>query len=190
VSNTSFVEIHAQCVAEWLSESDEPKTDQELGERLMRLVLQLERLRAGVTAAGPQRDEVDHRTDESLDNPTKLGPEFSREEAVFRRLRSDPSSAIAYLRTAIEQRSKAQSDRASKDRPGRRDCITGIIDELVAVNPKISAKNVGTQLELDCDITILEGEYSHIIERSTLKETNLASRVSDARKRRLKSFSG
>jgi hypothetical protein len=190
MSDIPFLEVQSQLAEEWQSKFDDAQTDQERGKLKRGFVLQRERVRAGVTTAGSARDEVDRKTLERLSNPTELGPEFSLHEGIFRRLASDPTSAVVYQRTAAEQRSKAQSDRASKIRPGRRDCITGIIDELVAVNPKISAKELGEKLRNDCDITILEGEYRHKIEGFTLKEKNLASRVSDAKKRRLKSFSG
>jgi hypothetical protein len=190
MSDIPFLEVQSQLAEEWQSKFDDAQTDQERGKLKRGFVLQRERVRAGVTAAGSERDEVDRKTLERLSDPTELGPEFSLHEGIFRRLASDPTSAVVYQRTAAEQRSKAQSDRASKSRPKRRDCITGIIDESVAVNPGIKAKQVGKYLKLDCDITILEGEYRHNIDGSTLKETNLPSRVTDARKRRLKSFSG
>jgi hypothetical protein len=185
MSDIPFLEVQSQLAEEWQSKFDDAQTDLERGKLKQEFVLRWERVRAGVTAAGSARDEVDRKTLERLSNPTELGPEFSLHEGIFRRLASDPTSAVVYQRTAAEQKSKAQSVRASKIRPKRRDCITVIIDELVAENPGIKTKQVGKYLELDCDITILEGEYRHNIEGSTLKETNLRSRVSDAKKRRL-----
>ncbi|WP_085308410.1 hypothetical protein [Planktotalea arctica] len=185
-----FIEAQSQLAEEWQKKFDDAQTDEERGQFQRGFVLQRERVRAGVTVAGSERDEVDRKTLEKLSNPTELGPELSLHEVIFRRLASDPASAVVYQRTAAAQRSKAQSVRASKSRPKRRDCITGIIDELVAENPKIAAKQVGKRLMDDCDITILEGEYRHNIEGSTLKEENLPSRVSEAKKRHLKSISG
>ena len=190
MSDTTFLEIQAQLVAEWQSKFDEAQSDQERGEVMQMFVLERERIRTNVTEAGPRRNEVDRKTLERLSDPTVLGPEFSQVEGIFRRLASDPTSAVVYQRTAAEQRSKAQSDRASKGRPRRKDCITVDIEEIVAVDLSICAKEVGEKLRNDYDITLNDGEYRHNIDASTLKESNLASRVSDAKKRLLKSFSG
>lgn len=183
MSDTTFLEIQAQLVAEWQSKIDEAQTDQERGELMQRFVLERERIRAGVTEAGSERDEVDRKTLERLGDPTVLGPEFSQVEGIFRRLASDPPLAVVYQRTAAEQRSKAQSDRASKSRPLRKDNITQSIEDAVKANMDISAKQVGKYLEHDCDIVLIEGEYRHTIDASTLKEPNLPSRVSDAKRR-------
>lgn len=185
-----FVEVHSQLVEDWLKKLSEAPNDEAAAEILLDFVLARERARAGITKAGPRRDAIDRRTLKTLGNPTNLGPEFSRDEAIFRRLVSNPPSAVAYLKAAIEQRSRAQSDRASKGRPRRKDFITGDIEEIVAVDLSISAKEVGEKLRNVGDITLNEGEYRHKIDASTLKESNLASRVSDAKKRLLKSFSG
>ena len=141
-----FVEVHSQLSEDWLKKLSKAETDEAAAEMILEFVLQRERMRAGVTKAGAKRDTIDQRTLGTLSNPTKLGPEFSRDEAIFRRLASEPLSAVAYLKAAIEQRSRAQSDRASKGRPSRKDYITEIIEEIVAVNPAISAKEVGEKL--------------------------------------------
>lgn len=77
----------------------------------------------------------------------------------------------------------AQSKRASKPRPRSRDSITTAIEEILEDAPKLTAKEVGQALEGREDIDLIGDEYRHRSDSSALRESNLASRVSDARKR-------
>ena len=53
----------------------------------------------------------------------------------------------------------------------------------------LSAKEVGQALEISDEITIIEEEYRHSEDASTLKVSNRPNRVTDAKKR-LKKDSG
>ncbi|MFD1195709.1 hypothetical protein ACFQ3C_13625 [Seohaeicola saemankumensis] len=178
-----FAEVQDELAQVWQPKFDQAESDAERGAILLEFVLERERFRSGITAPGEERDGLDRKTLEKLCHPETLGPKFSRDEAVFRRLASDPASAATYLMQAIRERNEQQSARARKPRPRRRDSITRLIENIVMHNPKISAKDLGRKLETDCDITLLDAEYRHNIDASVLKVSNLPSRVSDARKR-------
>lgn len=165
------------------------KSDRERGEIFIEFVLERERMRHNCFEAGAQRDEIDRRTLSKLANSFALGPEFSRDEAIFRRLVADPASAIRYIDQFHEQNSAAQSERASKPRPKSKDKITEKIEEILSVNLKLSAKAVARDLEDSDEITLIEEEFRHNDDASTLKFSNLPNRVADAKKR-LKKDSG
>ena len=164
-------------------------SDTERGKIIKNFVLELERMRHNCVEAGAKRDKIDQRTLTKLANPLELGPEFCREEGIFRRLAADPASASGYWDQSHKQLSAAQSDRASKPRPKSKDKITDEIEEVLSGNPKLSAKAVGQALETCGKITLIEEEYHHSEDASRLKVSNLRSRVTDAKKR-LKKDSG
>jgi hypothetical protein len=153
------------------------------GQLLIEFVLERERLRRGVTDPGKNRDEVDRQTLSALADPDSLGPEHSLREGVMRRLVADPAGALRYLETALEQRSATQAARGGKPRPRGRDSITKAIEDILEEQPALSAKGVGRELAQHPDIQLLGGEFRSAVDAATLRETNLASRVSDARKR-------
>jgi len=158
-------------------------SDTERGKIIKDFVLQSERMRHNCFEPCAERDEIDRRTLEKLADPLELGPEFSRDEAIFRRLTIDPSAASRYWDQSHKQLSKAQSERARKPRPKNKDKITEEIEGILSVNPKLSAKEVGQALEIYDEITIIEEEYHHREDASRLKVRNLRGRVSDAKKR-------
>ena len=158
-------------------------SDTERGEIMKDFVLKLERMRHNCSESGAERDEIDRRTLEKLADPLELGPEFSRDEAIFRRLTTDPSAASRYWDQSRKQLSTAQSERASKPREGSKDKITLLIEQILLGSPKQSGKQVGRALEAHDKITFKNDEYSHADDQSTLKFKNLFSRVSDAKKR-------
>jgi len=164
-------------------------SDIERGEIIKDFVLQLERMRHNCFKPGAKRDEIDRLTLEKLADPLELSPEFCRDEAIFRRLTIDPSAASRYWDQSHKQLSKAQSERASKPRPNNRDKITKAIEEILLDNPKLSAKEVGQRLTSGADVILIEEEFRHCEDASTLKISNLPNRVTDARKR-LKKDSG
>ena len=164
-------------------------SDTERGEIMKDFVLKLERIRHNCFEAGAERDEIDRRSLAKLANPLELGPEFCRDEGIFRRLAVDPAAASRYWDQSHKQLSAAQSKRASKPRPKRKDKITEEIEEILSVNPKLSTKGVGQALEICDEITMIEEEYRHSEDASTLKVSNLSNRVTDAKKR-LKKDSG
>lgn len=155
----------------------------ERGKIIKDFVLQSERMRHNCFEPCAERDEIDRRTLEKLADPLELGPEFSRDEAIFRRLTIDPSAASRYWDQSYKQLSKAQSERARKPRPKNKDKITEEIEGILSVNPKLSAKEVGQALEIYDEITIIDEEYHHREDASRLKVRNLRGRVSDAKKR-------
>ena len=164
-------------------------SDTERGEIMKDFVLKLERMRHNCSEYGAERDEIDRRTLAKLADPLELGPEFCRDEGLFRRLAIDPAAASRYWDQSHEQLSAAQSKRASKPRPNNRDKITTAIEEILSDNPKLSAKEVGQRLTSGADVILIEEEFRHCEDASTLKISNLPNRVTDARKR-LKKDSG
>ena len=164
-------------------------SDTERGEIMKAFVLNIERIRHNCVKSGAERDEIDRRTLAKLANPLALGPEFCRDEGLFRRLAVDPAAASRYWDQSHEQLSAAQSERASKPRPKSKDKITEEIEGILSINPKLSAKEVGRALEICDEITLIEEEYRHCEDASTLKVCNLPNRVTDAKKR-LKKDSG
>lgn len=153
------------------------------GPLFLEFVLELGRRYRGVTAPGPARDAVDQQTMEALASSDILGPEHSLCEGAFRRLVSNPGAALDYVERAQNQRSKAQSLRAEAPRPNSRDSITRLIEEILEEDRSLPAKEVGRRLAEHPDIQLVGGEYRHTGDASTLRESNLASRVSDARPR-------
>ena len=160
------------------------------------MVLERERLRHGVTEPGPQRDGVDAQTISLLKNPDKLGPEYSVAEASFRRLIRNPEWAADYVEAKKVAHSLKQSLAAKKPRKGAQDPITRRIDQILEGDTeRLSAKEIGRLLTLSIDgegqgSIVFDGdEYKHV-DGATLKVGTLASRVSDARKRKNKCDSG
>tara|TARA_B110000238_G_scaffold179704_1_gene203185 strand:- start:680 stop:1249 length:570 start_codon:yes stop_codon:yes gene_type:complete len=158
-------------------------SDTERGEIIKDFVLQSERMRHNCFEPGAERDEIDRRTLEKLADPLELGPEFSRDEAIFRRLTTYPATASRYWDQSHKQLSTAQSEKASKPRKGSKDKITLEIERILLGDPRQSAKQVGRALEAHDKITFKNDEYSHADDQSTLKFINLPSRVSDAKER-------
>ena len=164
-------------------------SDTERGEIMKDFVLKLERMRHNCSEYGAERDEIDRRTLAKPADPLELGPEFCRDEGLFRRLAIDPAAASRYWDQSHKQLSAAQSERASKPRPNNRDKITMAIEEILSDNPKLSAKEVGQRLTSGADVILIEEEFRHCEDASTLKIRNLPNRVTDAKKR-LKKDSG
>ncbi len=177
-----------------ISESppDGHETNLDSGELLRLYALERERLRHGITEPGPERDEVDAQTISLLKNPDKLGPEHSVAEAAFRRLTRNPECAADYVEAKKDAHSLKQSLAAQKERPRARDPITRRIDKILeSETRKLSAKEVGRLLTRPIDgegqgsIEFDGDEYKHV-DGATLKVGTLGSRVSDARKRKIK----
>ena len=158
-------------------------SDTERGEIMKDFVLEIERMRHNCFESCAERDEIDRRTLAKLADPLELGPEFCRDEGLFRRLAIDPAAASRYWDQYHKQLSAAQSERASKPRPNNRDKITRAIEEILSDNPMLSAKEVGQAIEICDEITMIEEEYRHSEDASTLKVSNLPNRVTDAKKR-------
>ena len=165
------------------------KSGKECGELVKEFVMKRERMRHSCFEAGARRDEIDQHTLSKLANSFALGPKFAIHEATFRRLVDDPEGAINYLEQFHEQNSAAQSERASKPRPKSKDKITEKIEEILSANLKLRAKEVARELENCDEITLIEEEFRHNDDASTLKFSNLPNRVADAKKR-LKKDSG
>lgn len=178
-----FAEVQYEIADRFGLALERAQSDHERGRIIRDFILERERVRHGLTEPGPRRDALDRATLAKLSNPADLGPEHSISEGVFRRLEKTPASAAVYLETAMQQLSEAQSRRAKQQRPRSRGAITRLIEELLEDDIKISAKKVGLELERSPEITLVDDEYRHASDASTLKVSNLASRVSDARSR-------
>ena len=185
MTNQSFEARQKQLIKEWEEEATGAETEDEVGHAILDLFLKSERLRRGVEAPSPEQTVVDCETVEKLADARSLGPEFSFAEAAFRRLVDDPASAIKYIEQSKANFSQAQSRAARKARPKSHDSLTKLINSIVAETPTISAKEVGRKLEANEDVQFDASlrEFVHLDDRSCLNEKNLASRVSDAKKR-------
>ena len=181
MTTVSFEDVQSALVEAFERKLESVKSDEAQGQLLLEFALERERRRRGVTTPGESRDEVDRQTRSELSNPDSLGPEHSVREGAMRRLVEDPAGAVRYLKTALEQRSEKQSDRASK--PRARKSITKAIEDILEENPDLPAKGVGRELAQHPDIILLDGEFRSTVDADTLNENNLASRVSDAKKR-------
>ena len=180
-----FEDRQKQLIEEWERNAKSAETEDEVGRALLDLFIERERIRRGVETPSPAQILVDCETLEQLKNARSLGPEFSFAEAAFRRLVDDPASAIKYIEQSKANFSQAQSRAARKARPNRHDNLTKLINSIVAKTPNISAKEVGRKLEANEDVQFNASlrEFVHDDDRSSLNEKNLASRVSDAKKR-------
>jgi hypothetical protein len=183
MDQVAFEDAHDALANDFSDRLDAATGAEEAGALLLQFILERERLRRGVVDPGPIRDAVDQETMAALASPDRLGPEHSLREVVLRRLVIDPTAAARYLEGAIQDRSDTQSRRASNPRPGSRDSITRLIEEILEENPSLPAKQVGRLLEHHPDIQLMGDEYRHIRDASTLRVGNLDSRVSDARRR-------
>lgn len=183
MDQVAFEYAHCALIADFSKQLKAAKGSEEVGALLVQFVLERERLRRGAEEPGSIRDAVDQQTLAALASPDKLGPEHSLREVVFRRLLSDPGGALDYLERALHERSKAQSLRAETPRPNRRDSITRLIEEILEEDQRLPAKEVGRRLFEHPDIQLVNDEYRHTGDASTLSAGNLASRVSDARNR-------
>jgi hypothetical protein len=179
----SFEQVQKQLMDKFLQEASATETGEELGRALLHLIMQSERVRRCVTAPGPEQAEVDRQTLDRLLNQTELGPEHSFPESIFKRLAKDPASAMRHYQQAVEQRSYKQSERAKLPRPHRYDSITKRIQDIVDLEPDISTLAVKRELGRIAGILIGDEEIRNTQDESTMKLSNLASRVSDARRR-------
>ena len=93
---------------------------------------------------------------------------------------------MRYLEANVQKQSELQSNRAKANRRGSYDSITKLINEIVDGEPKMTALEVLDELKRTDGIVILDDEIRNNQDAQTMKVSNLASRVSDAKKR----FSG
>ena len=142
--------------AEFLNAEDRNQTDAQLGQAILDFILKANRLRHGTIQNKKDQVAVDMETLGSLMEPSALTHHHSVCEAVFRRIVPDPEQAIAYLAQAIQDESKAQSDRAKKLRKSRHDSITVLIKETVQDFPRASADEVLRVLERSEGFVVLE----------------------------------
>lgn len=179
----SFEEVWGRLAEQFLQEASTIETDEELGAAFLDFVLKRERVRRCVTAPGPEQAEVDRQTLERLYHQTELGPEHFVAESIFKRLATDPTSAIRRLEETVEARRARQTGRAKNPRPGRYSSITRLINDIVDDDRTIPARKVRAELLRIDGIVLLDGEIRNLQDGDSLKEGNLASRVSDAKRR-------
>ena len=183
MSEPSFDEAQEGLAEKFLRDAPVAATDAELGRALLVFILESERLRRGVSVPSPAQEKVDRQTLACLSGQAKLGPGFSFAEAVFRRLPKDPASAIRYFEEELAGRKAKQSARAKSPRKGSYDSITRLINDIVDGDPHITTKEVLAELGRINGIVIADGEIRNTQDVTTMKVSNLPSRVSDAKKR-------
>jgi hypothetical protein len=183
MGDPTFEERQRQLLKQWEGQESEDETDEELAASLLQVILESERLRHGVSAAGRDREQVDKATIERLSNPDTLGPEFSLAEAAFRRLAKSPVDAVRYLDQAKAQERAAQSARARKPRPTRYDSITVFINNAVRANRKISWKALLKQFVDSPEFDVAGDDIRSFDDAATLKVSNLPNRLTSARRR-------
>jgi hypothetical protein len=183
MEKASFEEVQKHLTEKFLREAATAETDEELGNAWLDFSLQSERLRHGVKVSGPEQAEVDRQTLERLHSQTELGPEYTFAESVFKRLAKDPASAMRYFQESRDRLSAVQTERSQKNRPRSYGSITKLINDIVDLEPDISTRAVRRELSRIDGIVIADEEIRNTQDGSTLKVSNLASRVSDARLR-------
>lgn len=179
----SFEEAQRHLTERFLHKSAAAETDEELGRDLLDLILQSERLRRCVKPSSPEQDEVDRQTLDRLHHQTDLGPEHAFAESIFKRVAKNPGAAMRHYRQAVEQRKFKQSARARKTRSRRYDSLTRLIMDIIDAEPTITTADVLTELRSMDGIVIVDDEIRNTQDATTMKIGNLASRVSDAKKR-------
>jgi hypothetical protein len=183
MEKASFEEVRKHLTEKFLREAATAETDEELGSAFLDLILQSERMRHGVKVSGPQQAQVDRRTLERLHSQTELGPEYAFAESVFKRMAKDPASAMRYFFESKAQLRAVQTERAKKNRTRSYDSITKLINDIVDLKPGISTHEVRRELATIVGIMITDDEIRNKQDENTMKVSNLASRVSDARLR-------
>jgi len=173
-----------RCVDEFRDAVTSAETDEDLGRALLELYLKLGGLQRGVETDDFRRGATDAETLLRLKDLTELPPELSVFEGFSRRLVTDPKGAMRYLSNHVSARDTKQSQRAQK--PRRRDIFSQRIDELVEDHPQIKAKKVEALLLEMGGITLIDGELRHTETAATMRQSNLAERVSEAKKRHKK----
>jgi len=171
-----------QIIDDWIASAPQNETDDELGHALIALVQILCQLRHTPCPTPDEQERLFTLIIKRL-SAARLGPKYSIPEAILRRLSEDPGDAVRYLSRHLATQSEQQSRRAQSPRPNSRNSITRLIEEILEGNIKLSAKMVGLALEESPEIKIIGDEYRHVSDASTLKVSNLPSRVSEARKR-------
>jgi hypothetical protein len=183
MAERTFVEIQEELAARYQPEFDKVQSAQQHGEVMLAFILERERLRNHASVPGPAMERCDLETLTRLANPDALGPECSLQEAVFRRLARAPSEGMLYQDAARKVKSAKQSERAKKPRPRSKDSITRAIEEILEESPYLTAREIGQALKGYDGITFIEDEYRHTLDASTMSQSNLPSRVSNAKKR-------
>jgi hypothetical protein len=179
----SFEEVQRRLAEQFLQEAGTMETDEELGTAFLDFVLQRERLRHRLEGPGPEQEKVDRQTLARLYHQTELSSEYSVAESVFKRLAKDPSHAIRHLKEAAEALSARQTSRARSPRPRSYSSITRLINDIVANDLTIPARKVQAELLLIDGIVLLDDEIRNLQDGDSVKQGNLPSRVSDAKRR-------
>lgn len=142
---SSFSEAQEHLMDEFLRRASAIETDEELGAAFLDFVLQRERVRHRVVGRGPEQEQVDRQTLERLYHQTELSSEYAVAESVFKRLAKDPTSAIRYVREAVETWSIRQTRRAKE--PRRKDALGKVIDALRDYMPDLTEPNLREELK-------------------------------------------
>jgi hypothetical protein len=144
VEELSFEQIQKRLTEQFLREERGVETDEELGNAVLDLILQSERLRHNLKGPGPEQEKVDRQTLERLYHQTELGPEHFFAEGIFRRLVKDPASAMRHFREAVETQSARQAKRANS--PRRKDALGKVIDALLDYTPDLTEPKLRDEL--------------------------------------------
>lgn len=181
MQDDSFIEAQKELIADFLSQSRPDETAAEVGLAFIEFIRDRERLRLQMQPDDRLLPKLFQRILARLATPDALDPQFSIAEATFRRLASDPHTAMEYLQKYVEQRSVAQSARALKQRAKRHDSVTEAIRLMVEENPRISAKAALRELGA-MDGFLFIGDEIRVEGERPVKIANIPSRVSDAKK--------
>ena len=179
----TFEEAQASLIKKWLDEAPAGETPDAVGDALVDFIIRSELLRHGVDIKDPTAESITRDTLAQLSNPLVLGPEHSIAEVVFRRLAVGSREAVEYLEQHVSSRSAAQSKRAQAPRKRRLDSISRLVNDIVSLDPKLSAKAVRAELKEIPSIKIIGDEIINRQDACRLKLSLLPSRVSDAKKR-------
>ncbi len=169
----------------------EGESDIEIAEAIIRLVIERERLRSGVTAGTSSGVAVDMQTLTKMAGWDSDDPAMLALEKVFRRLATGRGKdAISLLKRVIIDRALAasQAQRRRASTPRHQHPVQELIERIVTSRPNASAKElekalrseVGKGVILDMD----DIEIHPLNEKfKAIKVSGLRDRLTDARKK-------
>jgi hypothetical protein len=187
----AFLEALQQLEKRFAEGGQHRETDEETAEAIVGLILERERLRQGVAGGTTDGHAVDKRTLSKMAEWDSDDPSMLTLEKVFRRLANGRGiDAVVLLKRAITDRQRAVSEeqRRRASAPRRQHPVQVLVEQIVALNPAISAKKLERALRREVGrgviLLIDETEIQPCDESfKAVKLSGLDDRLSDARKK-------
>ena len=164
-------------------------SDKKLGDALLELILQRERLRRGVHNQPKRWKVVDRETLQKMATWDTDDPELLTCEKVLRRLaKGRGADATALLKASIQSKISENSKRQSKfaRTPRAPSDLNSAIDQIVVKRPDITEKELTEKLEDEkyggC-IEDMDNDTISLVDGQVVKTSSLKDRLSRAKKR-------